>query len=274
MYILSVNPKKSKIFEKYYQFEKIFWKSNILAEKGEEVYLYCSGDCHKIMFKCKVEKTNISYEEVKMNIKDESYNIIPEKKYILLKFLKFINSEKLSSINLKEYGFNPPQHACKLKNDKLNLINLIEQGFLNCKNIDDDELIPYIAIEGENKYYLSAHRRGQEKLRKNLISLGEKCPLCNLEKPEFLKVSHIKPWRNSDRKEKVEVNNAFLMCPNHDILFDKGYISFSSSGELLISDELSDEIIKEFKLNKNCKIKISAAKEKFLKYHRNNIFKK
>lgn len=141
MYILSVNPRKSNIFEKYYQFETIFWKSNILVEEGEEVYLYCSKDYHKIMFKCRVEKANISYEEVKMNIKDDNPNIIPDKKYILLKFLKLINSEKLSSTNLKEYGFNPPQHACKLKEDKKDLTYIIEKEFQKCENIEAGELI-------------------------------------------------------------------------------------------------------------------------------------
>ncbi|MDI6678271.1 HNH endonuclease [Bacillus wiedmannii] len=41
------------------------------------------------------------------------------------------------------------------------------------------------------------------------------------------------------------MNNGLLLCPNHDALFDKGYISFGDDGEILISISL-DESLKIF----------------------------
>ena len=53
---------------------------------------------------------------------------------------------------------------------------------------------------------------------------------------ELLVASHIKPWSISDANEKLDIHNGLLMCPNHDKLFDRGYISFDDTGRILISE--------------------------------------
>ena len=57
-------------------------------------------------------------------------------------------------------------------------------------------------------------------------------------KSYFLIASHIKPWVVSDPAEKLDIENGFLMCPNHDKLFDQGWITFSDDGEIIISEDL------------------------------------
>ena len=57
---------------------------------------------------------------------------------------------------------------------------------------------------------------------------------------ELLVASHIKPWSISDANEKLDIHNGLLMCPNHDKLFDRGYISFDDTGRILISEKLDD----------------------------------
>jgi predicted restriction endonuclease len=49
-------------------------------------------------------------------------------------------------------------------------------------------------------------------------------------KEHFLIASHVKPWSESNHQERLDVNNGLLHCPNHDDLFDKGYISFIKMG--------------------------------------------
>lgn len=34
--------------------------------------------------------------------------------------------------------------------------------------------------------------------------------------------------RISDENERLDVDNGFLLCPNHDKAFDKGYITFDT----------------------------------------------
>lgn len=50
----------------------------------------------------------------------------------------------------------------------------------------------------------------------------------------FLIASHIKPWKDSSNNERLDENNGFLLCPHHDSVFDKGLISFSDDGKILI----------------------------------------
>lgn len=66
-----------------------------------------------------------------------------------------------------------------------------------------------------------------------MLKRYNRCCLCEMENPEFLIASHIKPWAESERKEKLDVNNGFLMCPNHDRIFDKGYITFDDDGKII-----------------------------------------
>ena len=68
-----------------------------------------------------------------------------------------------------------------------------------------------------------------------------KCKICGLSDDNFLITSHIKPWSASSDKEKKDPYNCFLLCPNHDALFDKGYISFDSSGKIILSDLLNEQ---------------------------------
>lgn len=49
---------------------------------------------------------------------------------------------------------------------------------------------------------------------------------------------HIKPWVESNSKEKLDTENGFLLCSNHDKLFDGGWISFNDDGTIIISETL------------------------------------
>jgi len=84
--------------------------------------------------------------------------------------------------------------------------------------------------------------------------------------------SHIKPWSKSNRQERLDVNNGLLLCPNHDALFDKGYISFDEEGTILISDNL-DEATKVFlNINETMKINLSERQLQYMKWHRSNLY--
>ena len=73
--------------------------------------------------------------------------------------------------------------------------------------------------------------------------------------------------------EKLDVDNGFLMCPNHDKLFDQGWITFDDNGNIIVSDELS-EIDRVFMNIRNAmKIQLTEKNKAYLLYHRTNIFK-
>tara|TARA_B110000027_G_C15887235_1_gene198128 strand:+ start:275 stop:568 length:294 start_codon:yes stop_codon:yes gene_type:complete len=77
----------------------------------------------------------------------------------------------------------------------------------------------------------------------------------------------------SDNKERLDGYNDLLLSPHVDHLFDRGFISFKDSGELLISNYLDDEIKKKWQLEVYLMHPFSQKQFKYLKYHRDNIFK-
>lgn len=117
-------------------------------------------------------------------------------------------------------------------------------------------------------------RRGQNQFKRKLLQKTQKCAICDLNDVRFLLASHIKPWRLSSHLERMDVNNGLLLCPNHDKLFDTGYITFSFNGELMISSELKKDVQKNMLINENLKISFTPPMQKYLKWHRDNFFKK
>ena len=93
--------------------------------------------------------------------------------------------------------------------------------------------------------------------------------------PDFMRASHIKPWKNCDNKECIDPENGLLLKPDNDFLFDQGYISFNDDGSIIFSKYLSEQDIKEFYLSEKIKIKqVSQKMKDYLSYHRGHILKK
>ena len=143
--------------------------------------------------------------------------------------------------------------------------------FEDIKNLfEDDE---NISLKKTEKEIIIKARVGQSKLRDELISLRNKCELCSIDKKELLIASHIKPWSKSLRNERLDINNVLLLCPLHDQLFDKGFISFDEEGKILISNELKGIDLKDLNIIAEMKIKLPEESKKYFKYHRENIFR-
>ena len=106
------------------------------------------------------------------------------------------------------------------------------------QNIEEE--ISSFNIEGASKKAIINARVNQGIFRDLLLKRYNKCCLCGMENHTLLIASHIKPWAESETKEKSDVNNGFLMCPNHDKLFDKGYITFDNDGKIIISKRLTE----------------------------------
>ena len=117
-------------------------------------------------------------------------------------------------------------------------------------------------------------RIGQGLFKNKLFEVSNGCVICGLKTKELLIASHIKPWRESNDKERLDVNNGFLMCPIHDALFDKGYISFSNEGNILISSAIPKEEYNLLNIDENIRISINPGQIKYIKWHRENIFLK
>lgn len=131
-----------------------------------------------------------------------------------------------------------------------------------------DRELEELGIEGEDRVALTKVRVNQGLFRDKLLRRYNQCCLCGVQDEHLLKASHIKPWSVCEKTEKLDVDNGFLFCPNHDYLFDKGYISFSDNGQILISDSLSDQDSVFMNVNEDMRIAISDGNRRYLECHR------
>lgn len=128
-------------------------------------------------------------------------------------------------------------------------------------------------LVGDDVLALVKQRVNQGDFRRKLLQRFKTCCICGASLKECLIASHIKPWRDCSPEEKTDVNNGLLLCPNHDKLFDLGYISFDDDGKILISEQLDANNRMWLNALQTMKIKITDKNLFYLAYHREHIFK-
>lgn len=142
---------------------------------------------------------------------------------------------------------------------------------------NDDELLIKEIRESKDltttqKQTIIQSRVGQGKYRSSLIELWKSCTITSYSNPDLLIASHIKPWKDSTNEERVDKYNGLLLLPTYDKLFDLGYISFSDSGDIMLSKKLKD--FTKIGLSESTKIKVKEENKKYLEYHRTEVFKR
>ncbi|MGR4021555.1 HNH endonuclease [Vibrio harveyi] len=127
--------------------------------------------------------------------------------------------------------------------------------------------------ESTERIALASSRIGQGRYRQNLFKISSSCPITGTTDPRFLIASHIKPWRVSTNEERLDPENGFLLAPHIDALFDKGYISVSDTGELMISSAEIEAQLEQWRVDLKVKISgLSERKKEYLAYHRKVVF--
>ena len=130
-------------------------------------------------------------------------------------------------------------------------------------------------ISETEKDQLIKARRGQGvfKTRVSLIEKG--CRVTGVEMTQHLRASHIKPWRDSTPYEKLDGNNGLLLSPHIDHLFDRGYISFKPNGSLLVSPQISNDILEAWNIDPVLTVGVFSPEQSvYLRYHNDNVFKR
>lgn len=154
--------------------------------------------------------------------------------------------------------------------EKKAAIGLAEwEEYLQQKLRDDTQL------EETEKEALVLSRRGQGKFKQNVSQLEHRCRITLVDRPEHLRASHIKPWRDSNNQERLDGENGFLLTPSIDHLFDRGFISFENDGALLISPVAYKPALQRMGVSTNEVINVggfTTEQKKHLDFHRNFVF--
>ena len=107
-------------------------------------------------------------------------------------------------------------------------------------------------LEGKDVDAVVKRRVGQGVFRDLLLEWFDgACCMTGLRNPRVLIASHIVPWSKSLPTQKLSPENGLLLSVAMDALFDKGLISFSGNGSILIKKDLEVETIKILGLERN-----------------------
>lgn len=118
-------------------------------------------------------------------------------------------------------------------------------------------------------------RTGQGPFRTAVESIEPCCRLTKVASKNYLIASHIKPWRVSTDTERLDGHNGLLLSPHVDKLFDKGYISFSNAGEILVAHQTVKEVMDRWSLNYSMNVGAFQRQQKiYMDYHRDEVFNK
>jgi hypothetical protein len=141
--------------------------------------------------------------------------------------------------------------------------------------IDDLRVIEKSDIDPTTKDALVSARIGQGRFRTNVLQLwGNCCAVTKSATKAAIRASHLKPWRISNDRERLDPLNGLPLVASFDALFDAGLISFEDSGKLIVSSLLSEEerrifgIIHKSRLSKKPPQKTA----EYLAFHRENCF--
>jgi hypothetical protein len=129
-------------------------------------------------------------------------------------------------------------------------------------------------IEGDlEKIALVKARRGQGIFKANVRMIERSCRVTGVTNIKHLRASHIKPWAASSDHEKIDGYNGLLLSPHVDHLFDRGFISFEDSGDMLISKALSQSVLDKWSLDSGKNVgKFEQPHHDYLEYHRDVVF--
>jgi len=117
-------------------------------------------------------------------------------------------------------------------------------------------------------------RIGQGAFRTAVLRCWDyRCAVTGVAALAAIRASHIKPWRASSKKERLDPCNGLPLIATLDSLFDSGHISFSNDGVMLISGDLSDSDAAALRLDGlRLRSGLSPRTRVFMRYHREHVF--
>lgn len=115
-------------------------------------------------------------------------------------------------------------------------------------------------------------RKGHGIFRARVEQIEPCCRVTGVSDKRHLIASHIKPWRFSSDEERLDGNNGLMLAPHIDHLFDKGFISFTEEGDILVSSKIDKSILYKWGVGNKSIGSFNSYQRQYLQFHRENIF--
>jgi HNH endonuclease len=129
------------------------------------------------------------------------------------------------------------------------------------------------AIRETEKLAIIRARNGQGLFKDRVSKIESRCRITGVENPVHLVASHWKPWRDSSNEERLNGENGLLLTPSIDHLFDRGFISFENSGNL-ISPVAHRPSLQRMGIDTADAVNVggfTSGQKEFLDFHRNAV---
>lgn len=140
----------------------------------------------------------------------------------------------------------------------------------------ETQIINDESLGSTDKEMIVKARIGQGAFRDRLIAkYNGRCIITNLNIPQVLVASHIKPWALCENSaERLSENNGLLLSSTYDRLFDSGLITFNYDGSIKISSMVSKNNAQILNLNSRniYDLKNNEIMNGFLDYHHKYVF--
>jgi hypothetical protein len=125
------------------------------------------------------------------------------------------------------------------------------------------------------KRALLGARLGHGVYRANVEQVDGACRVTGVMDRRHLRATHIKPWRDCTDTEKLDGHNGVMLSPHVAHLFERGYITFSDSGDLLVSGTLNSRVLKQWGIAVPIPPRPFSPKQKaYLAWHRQHVYEK
>jgi putative restriction endonuclease len=128
---------------------------------------------------------------------------------------------------------------------ELELLGQEELSALNAEDLVGSGDEPIADPETE-RIMAAAARVGQHVFAQNVLrNCGGSCVFCGLRPAVFggkrmLLAGHIKPWRDSSNRERLDLSNGLAACPSHDVAFDTGLLTVDHDLRIRLATSLSE----------------------------------
>lgn len=147
----------------------------------------------------------------------------------------------------------------------------LQDGVVSDVETDVEEILFNENTSNTEKSTLLKTRIGQGAFRQKLVALWGGCAVTGYKDAAMLIASHIKPWHASSNAERLDAYNGLLLLPTLDKAFDAGFISFKSSGQIIISPLLKAP--ESLGISMQMAIQPKPQNQPYLEFHRDTVFR-
>jgi len=198
------------------------------------------------------------------------------------------NGNGIQSIYLTELSQDFAEVLSGLIGDEARLLNLPRQrrvAIENGKIVTGDDLDVWdsrleqqlesdTSVKETDRQAIVRARVGQGLFKQRVMEIETRCRITGVDDPSYLRASHCKPWRDSSNEERLNGENGLLLTPSIDHLFDRGFIGFEDSGELIISPVAHKPSLQRMGVETGRVSNVGAfsdGQRRFLEFHRSSV---